>query len=219
MYLQQGQSCGWNLAPDLCRDSKWWVAPSLWARCLVWLCAVLTHCVQLSSMLSYCCHAWMHRWHLCSCNSALSLTVWKADAVNTFPDGGTEEAYIFLFCKVRLPKINCSVLSCCSFTTSVSENALRTKKSVLYNVRQIFSLPAWIPACFCHTGKKCQKAAFVLRCLKKFLSNQGRAQGEGIGKILLPVFVLNFLVSGRSRLVRKQYADFLGDMIPGWWLN
>lgn len=157
--------------------------------------------------------------HLCSWNSALSLTMWKPDAVNTFPDGGTEEAYIFLFCKVQLPKINCSVLSCCSFTTSVSVKMLSELKGLFIQCETDVLLTCLDSHCFCHTGKKWQKAAFVPVCLKKFLSNQGIAQGEEIGKILLPVFVLNFLVWGRSRLVRKQYANILGDTILGWRLN
>lgn len=75
----------------------------------------------------------------------LSLTVWKADAVNTFPDGRTEEAYLFLLWKVLLPKFSCSAMSCCSLTASVSESGLRAAKSFLYSMRQMLSLPAWIP--------------------------------------------------------------------------
>lgn len=60
----------------------------------------------------------------------------------------------------------------------------------------------------------CQNLLLMLRGLKKFLRDQKRAQGEGPEKILFLVFVLNFPVLGRSGLVRKHYANILGDTIP-----
>lgn len=65
----------------------------------------------------------------------LSLMLWKPDAVHTFPEGRTEEAYPFLLWKVPLPKFSCCVLSCCSLSTLVSESGLRPAKSVLYSVK------------------------------------------------------------------------------------
>lgn len=65
----------------------------------------------------------------------------------------------------------------------------------------------------------CRNLPLILLSLKKFLGDLGRATGEGPGKILLPVFMLNFLVSGSSGLVRKKYANVLWDTIRRWWLS
>lgn len=153
-YLQQGWSCSWNPEPDLCRDSKCWEEYLLspWAGCLAWLVAVSWHHLQLSNVPSRCCHLHIQAWQLNQVKKAmgillllLSLTVGKADCVNTFLDGRAGEAYPFLLRKVSLPNFICCVLSCSSLTTSLFGSCLSAGKSVLCHVKWLLSLPAWIP--------------------------------------------------------------------------
>lgn len=141
--LQQGWSCGWSPAPDLCRNSKCQkeYLLSLWAGCWAWLVAMLWLC---------CCHLhiqawWFNQVERSNGNSALTSVsdCAEADSVNTFLDGRAEEPNMFLFWKSHYP-ISVAV-SCCSHTISVFESCLRAGKSVLCSVRWLLPSPAWIP--------------------------------------------------------------------------
>lgn len=174
-YLHQRWTCGWNPAPDLCMDSKWWEENllSLWAGCFARLLAISLHHLQLSSLYS-----------IATCTFILllflSLTVWKADAMNIFPDGRTEEACPFLLWKVPLPKLSSSVLSCCSLATSGSESGLRAAKSVLCSLRQSPLLPGF-SFDFSNTWKKhppVSKSAFDTFELKEIPRGSGKSYGR-----------------------------------------